>query len=64
MNGIEIFNLVSEYKARLEDLVDPTTFVLNPEAQKIMNEIHELQEECPHKFVDGECKYCGKEETK
>lgn len=64
MNGIEIFNLVSKKKAQLEDLVDPTTFVLNSKAQEIMKEIHELQEECPHKFVDGECKYCGKEETK
>lgn len=64
MNGIEIFNLITEKKAQLEDLVDPTTFVLNPKAQEVMNEIYELQEECPHKFANGECKYCGKEEQK
>lgn len=62
MNGAEIFTRITVKRAALEDLIDPTTFVLNPEAQKIMNEIYELQTECPHEFVNGECKYCGKEE--
>jgi hypothetical protein len=62
MNGEEIYTLMTVKRAALEDLIDPATFVLNPEAQKLMNEITELQSECPHKFVDGECKYCGKEE--
>jgi hypothetical protein len=62
MNGNEIYTRITVKKAALEDLIDPTTFVLNPEAQKLMNEITELQEVCPHEFVNGECKYCGKED--
>lgn len=62
MNGEEIYTLMTVKRAALEDLIDPATFVLNPEAQKLMNEITELQSECPHEYVNGECKYCGKEE--
>ena len=62
MNGPEIFSLVTEKKQRIEELFDPTTFVLNKEAQKLQEEITELQKECPHEFSEGICKYCGKEE--
>ena len=61
MNGPEIFSLVTEKKQRIEELFDPTTFVLNKEAQKLQEEITELQKECPHEFSEGICKYCGKE---
>ena len=62
MNGPEIFSLVTEKKQRIEEIFDPTTFVLNKEAQKLQEEITELQKECPHEFSAGICKYCGKEE--
>lgn len=62
MNGPEIFSLVTKKKERIEELFDPTTFVLNKEAQKLQEEITELQENCPHEFNEGICKYCGKEE--
>lgn len=62
MNGNEIYTMMVVKRAQLEDLIDPATFVLNPEAQKIQNAIYELQSQCPHEYVDGECKYCGKEE--
>ena len=62
MTGSEIFSLVTIKRALLEDLIDPTSFVLNPEVENIRKEIEELQKNCPHEFVDGECKYCGKEE--
>lgn len=62
MTGSEIFSLVTVKRALLEDLIDPTSFVLNPEVETIRKEIEELQKNCPHEFVDGECKYCGKEE--
>jgi hypothetical protein len=62
MTGSEIFSLVTVKRALLEDLIDPTSFVLNPEVENIRKEIEELQKNCPHEFVDGECKYCGKEE--
>lgn len=62
MTGSEIFSLVTVKRALLEDLIDPTSFVLNPEVENVRKEIEELQKNCPHEFVNGECKYCGKEE--
>lgn len=62
LDGLTVFTKVEQKKKRLEDILDPTTFVLNPEAEQLQQEIMELQEKCPHVFVDGICKYCGKEE--
>lgn len=61
MNGLEVFTLITEKKTKLEDLIDPTTFVLNPEIEKLQKEIAALQKDCPHEFEGGVCKYCGKE---
>ena len=62
MNGLEIFSLVSKKKQRIEELFDPTTFVLNKEVEALQQDIAELQKDCPHEFDEGVCKYCGKEE--
>ena len=62
MNGLEIFSLVSKKKQRIEELFDPTTFVLNKEVEALQQDIAELQKNCPHEFNEGVCKYCGKEE--
>ena len=62
MDGLAIFSKVEEKKKRLEDILDPTIFVLNPEAERLQQEITELQEKCPHVFIKNVCKYCGKEE--
>ena len=62
MNGLEIFSLVSKKKQRIEELFDPTTFVLNKEVEALQQDIAELQKDCPHEFNEGICKYCGKEE--
>ena len=35
MTGNEIFNLVETKKQEIEDLFDPTTFVLNPKIQEL-----------------------------
>lgn len=63
MNGLEIFSLVTKKKQRIEELLDPTTFVLNKEVVELQNDIAELQKECPHEYENGTCKYCGKEEN-
>lgn len=62
MNGLEIFSLISKKKQRIEELFDPTTFVLNKEVEALQQDIAELQKDCPHEFNEGVCKYCGKEE--
>lgn len=61
MEGIEIFVLVTKKQKQLEDLIDPTSFVLNPEVEKLQNEIAELQSKCNHDYENGFCKYCIKE---
>jgi hypothetical protein len=63
MKNLEIFALVKEKKGQLETLVDPTSFVLNPEAEKLQQEIYNLQQQCSHDFYRGKCKYCELEET-
>ena len=64
MNSFEIYTLILEKKQKIEELLDPTTFVLNKEVEALQNEIAELQEKCTHKYNDGVCEYCGKEEEK
>lgn len=61
MEGIEIFALVTRKQKQLEDLIDPTSFVLNPEVEKLQNEIAELRSMCEHDYENGVCKYCMKE---
>ena len=62
MTNNEIFNLVTKKKQEIEELIDPTIFVLNPTIEKLQKEIYELQKKCTHHFIDGKCAYCGKEE--
>ena len=42
----------------IEQLMDPTTFVLNPRIHEIDKEIRALQAECEHNFVNGVCEFC------
>lgn len=62
MTSVEIFHLVREKKQKIEDIFDPTSFVLNPEVVKLEEEISDLQAQCEHDFVCGVCKYCSLEE--
>lgn len=62
MTGSEIFTLVSKKKQQIEDLIDPTVFVFNPEVEKLQTEIKMLQIKCQHEFEKGVCKYCELEE--
>lgn len=62
LDGLTIFTKIEDKKKRLEEIFDPTTFVLNKEAEQLQQEITELQEICPHAFLNGVCRYCGKEE--
>ena len=64
MTNVEIFNLVKEKKEKIENLLDPTTFVLNPEVAQLEKEISELQAQCKHEFFHHFCKFCNLEEEK
>ena len=59
----------SEIKERIDELLDEVkaaisvnTFVLNTDVEEKMKEIKELQDSCPHQFIDGCCAFCYKKE--
>lgn len=54
----QIDTLMDEVKAA----ISINTFVLNPDIEKKMATIRELQDICPHEFKDGICQYCYKSE--
>lgn len=40
----------------------PNVFTLNNQIRDLIEENGQLQAQCPHKFKDGYCIYCYKEE--
>jgi hypothetical protein len=62
MTRDEIYNKVLFNQARINMLLDPSIFILQPEIQKLEEEIAELQSMCEHEFKDGVCVICGKVE--
>lgn len=62
MNGEEIKEKILFNNQKIEELLDPTVFILQPEIQKYLEENEQLRAKCPHLFKNGECIYCGKSE--
>ena len=62
MTGLDVYSLVTVKRQQIEELIDPTSFVLNPEVEKLQKEIAALQEKCPHDYIEGICRHCGKEQ--
>ena len=54
----EIKKRIDELSLEIEQLMDPTTFVLNPRIGEINKEIRALQAQCKHSFVNGVCEFC------
>lgn len=54
----EIKMKIDALNQEIEQLMDPTTFVLNPRIKEIDKEIKMLQNQCRHNFVDGVCEFC------
>ena len=62
MTGLEIYEKVEQKIKRMEELFDPTAFVLNKESKRLEKEIKELQAQCSHEYVNSVCKFCRKEQ--
>ncbi len=62
MTGEEIRDKILFNKQRIEQLFDPGIFVLQEEVAKLVEENEHLQSICNHKFENGVCIYCGKED--
>jgi hypothetical protein len=54
----EIKMKIDALNIEAEQLMDPTTFVLNPRISEISQEITKLQAQCNHNFVNGICEFC------
>lgn len=59
MDGQEIKRLITFNNQKIEEMLDPATFVLKPEIQELLNENQKLRQDCPHEFQNGICIYCG-----
>lgn len=62
MKPEEIKEKITFNNSMIEKLLDPSIFILQPEIEAYLVENEELRQICTHKFVDGVCVYCGKEE--
>lgn len=58
----EIRKKINKNNELLEKIMIKDTFVLNPDAKKILEENKYLQSICKHKFENGKCIYCDKKE--
>lgn len=58
----EIRKQIDEIYQEIENLLNPSSFVLKPEVAILNGEIKKLQKQCSHKFENGQCIYCDKEE--
>ena len=56
--SLEIKKRIDELLLESEQLLDPTTFVLNKRIGDIDKEIQELQNQCKHNFINGVCEFC------
>ena len=56
MNGNEIRKKIDENNAKIRKMT--TSFVLNPDIRKLLQENDLLRSQCKHEFEDGVCKYC------
>ena len=62
MLGQEIRKKIDENNSIIESLLKPNQFTLNNTVSKLLAENRELQNKCVHKFDEGFCIYCDKEE--
>lgn len=62
LNPNEIKKQIDLYNKQIEDCFYPNQFTLNGEIKKINEAIKNLQNQCPHEYENGYCKYCYKSE--
>ena len=63
MKGEEIRNKINFNNQKIQSLMDPSVFILQPEIQKYMEENEYLKTICPHEYKNGVCIYCGQEQN-
>lgn len=64
MTNLEIKEEIDRNNKLIQDLLNPSEFILNNTIRDLLKANEELQAQCTHNFVDGYCEYCYMEETK
>jgi hypothetical protein len=59
MTGEEIRDKINFNNQKIQSLMDPSVFILQPEVQKYMEDNEYLKSICPHKYENNTCIYCG-----
>ena len=59
MTGEEIRDKIIFNNQKIQSLLDPSVFVLQPEVQKYLEDNEYLKTICSHKYENGVCVYCG-----
>ena len=62
MTNLEIHKKIDEINAMVVKLLSPNEFILSNLIVKLTAEVQSLQSQCTHKFVEGFCEYCYKEQ--
>ena len=60
----EIKRQIDDLFHQIEELQDPTCFVLNPKVMELNEQVFQLQSNCEHSFLNGVCEFCYKEDQK
>ena len=55
MNKEQIREKILFNNKKIEELLDPSVFILQPEVQQLMEDNEYLRTICPHEFENGVC---------
>lgn len=58
MDKFQLKNKIDNNNKKLEEMINPAVFVLNPEVQALLMENDQLRSACKHEFENGFCKWC------
>ena len=58
MTQLQIKEEIDKNNALIEQLINPSQFILNNTDRDLLARNAELQHQCQHSFIDGFCEYC------
>lgn len=58
MTGEEIKKIIQFNNQKIESMLDPSTFVLQPEVKELLEENEKIRKQCSHVFKNNTCIYC------
>lgn len=61
ISNYQIQEEIRKRQLRIQEIYDPTSFVVNDEIIKLQKEIYALSQECTHDVLkDNRCIFCGR----